>query len=315
MAHRAPLEDRLIVLVGGAGFLGARVAQELLRRGARLRIASRHPEKAFRLKPLANLGQIQFARCDAADARSVEAAMRGAEAAVYLVGTFGAGQQALQADGPGIAVRAAAAQGASAFVHISAIGADPHSDSGYASTKGQGEEQVRAAFPGATILRPSILFGEDDRFVNLFAGVIAALPVVPVFGSEAKAQPLFVNDAAEAVAEALAAPTAHGGRTYELAGPEVLTMGDLHRRIADAQGRERTFVAVPDALAALFAALPGTPMNSDQWQLLKRGTVASGTLPGLAKFGIEPKPLGLFLDRWMMRFRKNGRFGNRRRAA
>lgn len=314
MAHLAPLEDKLVVLIGGGGFFGSYVAGQLLRRGARVRIAERYPENAFRLKPLANLGQIQPARCDVKNPRSVEAAMQGADAAVYLVGTFGRDRAALQADGAEHAARAAAAQGASAFTYISALGADPASDSGYARTKGQGEERVRAAFPKATVLRPSILFGEDDNFVNMFARLIASFPALPVFGGEAKLQPLWVDDAAEAVTEALADPAAHGGKTYEIAGPEVLTMADLHRRIAAAQGRERKFVMVPDALAALFAALPGTPMNSDQWALLKRGNVASGAQPGLARLGIRAKPLGLFLDRWMVRYRKAGRFGGKHEA-
>jgi uncharacterized protein YbjT (DUF2867 family) len=315
MAHLTPLQDKLVVLIGGGGFLGGHVAQELLRRGARVRIADRHPEKAFRLRPLANLGQIQFARCDARKPESIAAVMHGADAAAYLVGTFGADQQALQADGAGHAAQAAAAEGAAAFVYISALAADPSADSGYAATKADGEAQVRAAFPQATILRPSILFGEDDKFVNLFAGLVSMLPVLPVFGNEAKIQPAFVDDAAEAVAAAVADPGTHGGKTYEVVGPEVLTMGELHGRIAAAQGRERTFVAVPDALTAVFAAFPGTPMNSDQWSLLKRGSVASGALPGLAKLGIQPKPLGLFLDRWMTRFRKHGRFGAKSRLA
>jgi len=315
MAHRSPLEDKLVVLIGGSGFLGTHVAQELLQRGARLRIADRHPERAIGLRPLANLGQIQLARCNVKDRRSIEAAMQGADAAVYLVGTFGADQQALQADGAGFAASAAAAQGAGAFVYVSAIGADAESDSGYAATKGEGEQRVRAAFPQATVLRPSLLFGEDDGFVNLFAGLIARAPVLPVFGSEAKLQPLFVDDAAEAVANALADPARHGGKTFEIAGPETLTVNELHQRIAAAQGRERAFLAVPDTISALFAALPGTPMTSDQWRLLKRGSTASGQLPGCKELGVHPRPLGLFLDRWMTRYRKHGRFGDKREPA
>jgi uncharacterized protein YbjT (DUF2867 family) len=206
MAHLDPLQDKLVVLIGGGGFLGSRVAEQLLARGARVRIAERHPEKAHHLRPLANVGQIQFMRCDVTNARSLAAALEGAQAAAYLVGTFGAGQQAVQAEGAGQAAAAAAAQGASAFVYVSAIGADAESDSGYAATKGEGEALVRAAFPQATVLRPAVLFGEDDRFVNLFAGLIAALPVLPVFGSQAKLQPLFVDDAAQAAVEALADP-------------------------------------------------------------------------------------------------------------
>ena len=315
MAHLAPLEDKLVVLIGGGGFLGTHVAEELLRREARVRVVDRHPEKAHRLRPLADVGQIQFARCDATDRRSLESALQNADAAVYLVGTFGADQYALQAEGAGIAAAAAAAQGASAFVHVSAIGADAESDSGYASTKGLGEERVREAFPNATILRPSVLFGEDDKFVTMFANLISAFPALPVFGADAKLQPLYVDDAALAVVSALAEPRKHGGKTYELAGPEVLTMGELHHRIGAAQGRERGFIPVPDPLCALFAALPGTPMNSDQWKLLKQGSVANGALPGFAAFGITPRPLGLFLDRWMVRYRKHGRFGDKREPA
>jgi NADH dehydrogenase len=311
MARLGSFDNKLVVLIGGGGFLGCHVAQALLRQGARLRVADRHPEKAYRLKPLANLGQIQFARCDVTNPRSVENVVQGADAVIYLVGTFGAGQKALQADGAGFAARAAATAGASAFVYVSAIGADAASPSGYASTKGAGEQQVLAAFPQASVVRPSVLFGEEDAFINLFAGLVQSLPAVPVFGGEAQLQPLWVDDAAEAITTALADPAQHGGKTYELAGPEVLTMMELHRRIAAGQGRDPLLIAVPDALAGLFAALPGTPMNSDQWALLKQGNVAGGTLPGIARLGIEPRPLGLFLDRWMVRFRKHGRFGTK----
>ena len=315
MAHRDPLADKLVVLIGGSGFLGTHVAQELLRRGARLRVAARHPEKAIRLRPLANLGQIQFARCNAKDRRSLEAVLQGADAAVYLVGTWGGDQYELQAEGAGAAASIAAAQGASAFVYISAIGAEVDSESSYAATKAEGERRVLAAFPKATVLRPSILFGEDDAFLNMFAGLIARVPALPVFGSEARLQPLFVDDAAEAIANALAEPAKHGGKTFEIAGPEALTMRQLHERIAAAQGRKRAFLGVPDPLAALFAALPGTPMTSDQWMLLKHGNVPSGELPGLKALGVNPRPLGLFLDRWMTRYRKHGRFGDKREAA
>jgi NADH dehydrogenase len=301
-------ENRLVVVIGGGGFLGRHVAQDLLRRGARLRIAERHPENAQSLKPLANLGQIQFARCNVTDRRSIERVVDGADAVVYLVGTFGANQLALQADGAGMAAQAAAAAGARAFVYVSAIGADANSSSGYASSKGLGEQQVLAAFAEATILRPSVLFGEDDRFITMFAGLLASLPAVPVFGSDARLQPLWVDDAAQALVHALGDSAQHGGKTYELAGPEVLTMGELHRRIGAAQHRDRMLIAVPDALARIFAALPGTPMNTDQWTLLQQGSVAGGVLPGIAELGVEPKPLGLFLDRWMVRFRQRGRF-------
>ena len=315
MANFGPLEGKLVVLIGGGGFVGTHVAEELLRRGARLRIADRHPEKAWHLPPLAQLGQLQFARCNVADRSSVEAAMQGADAAVYLVGSFSGDLRALQARGAGWAAESASANGANAFIYISAIGADPESDSAYAATKGEGERLVLKAFPTATIVRPSVMFGEDDSFVSRFADLVARLPAVPVFGPGARLQPLWVTDAAEAIANALADPDRHGGKTYELGGPEAITMLDLHQRIARAQGRQRQFVPVPDGLARVFAALPLTPINSDQWKMLKGGNVLSGKLPGLKQLGVAAKPLALFLDRWMLRFRKAGRFGDKMEPA
>jgi NADH dehydrogenase len=311
MANYGPLEDKLVVLIGGSGFLGTHVAEELLRRGARLRVVDRHPEKAWHLRPLAQLGQLQFARCNVGNRRALEAAMQGADAAVYLVGSFKGDLVALQARGAGWAAEAAAANGAKAFVYVSALGADPESDSAYAATKGEGEGLVREAFAQATIVRPAVLFGEEDKFLNLFARYIRNFPVVPVFGATSQLQPLWVDDAAEAIANALADPVRHGGQIYEIAGPEAMSVLDLNQRIAKAQGRNRHFIAMPDGLAALFAALPLTPMNSDQWKMLRRGSVPSGTRPGLKQLGVTARPLALFLDRWMIRFRKHGRFGGK----
>lgn len=302
------LDNKLVVLVGGSGFVGRHLAQHLLAAGARLRIAVRHPEKAQAMKPLANLGQLQAVACDVTRPDSLRAAVAGADAVVYLAGTFGANQRQIQADGAGIAAQAAAATGAQAFVLVSSLAADASSEGGYASSKGLGEDAVRQAFLKATIMRPSVIFGQDDQFVTMFAGLIGSLPLLPVFGPQAKLQPVFVDDVAAAITAALAEPGLHGGKTYELAGPQVLTMLELHQAIARAQGRQRTLMPVPDGLSALFAALPGTPMNLDQWHMLKAGNVASGTLPGLAKLGVETRPLGLFLDKWMVRFRKHGRF-------
>jgi len=315
MARQAALEGKLVVLVGGSGFLGKHVAQALLDRGARLRVAARHPRDAWTLRPLANLGQLQFVHCDVRQPESLAAALRGADAAAYLVGAFKGDLDELQGKAAGRAAVIAAREGMQAFAYVSALGADAESEVAYASSKAKGERLVHEAFPNATVLRPSVLFGEDDAFVNMFAGLIAALPALPVFGAEAKLQPLHVDDAAEALANALADPARHGGQTYEIAGPEALTMMDLHQRIAAAQHRERVLFAVPDFAAAIFAALPGTPMTRDQWALLKAGNVADGALPGIKELGVVPKPLALFLDRWMTRYRKHGRFGDKRELA
>ncbi|MBA3053361.1 MAG: complex I NDUFA9 subunit family protein [Sphingomonadales bacterium] len=309
------LSGKLVVLFGGAGYFGAHVAQELLARGARLRIACRHPERAFKLKPLANLGQIQLVRADIVQTDRLPALVAGADAVVNLVGAFTGDLDLLHVKAPAALAAAASAAGVGAFVHVSANGADPASPVDYARTKAEGEAAVLAAFPAATILRPSILFSADDNFVNMFAGLIATFPVLPVFGPTARLQPVFVDDAAEALTNALADPARHGGKTYELVGPEVLTMLELNQRIANAEGRSRIFVELPDAVSGVIAAIPGTPISRDQWLLLKAGNVSAG-LPGLAALGVTTaRPLGLFLDRWLVRFRKHGRFGDKRELA
>jgi NADH dehydrogenase len=308
------LFGRLVTLVGGGGFLGEHVAQALLARGARLRIASRTPERAFRLKPLAPLGAIQFVRCDVTQPQSLAAALADSDLVVNLAGAFAGDLDAIQGAGAGRVAAAAKASGATAFVHVSAIGADTASEVAYARTKGEGEDAVRVAFPAATILRPSILFGQDDNFVMMFGRLVASMPVLPVFGPSVRLQPVFVDDAAEAIALALTDPGLHGGKTYELAGPEVFTMLELNERIAATQHRKRGFIALPDAVSSLIAGfgwLPGAPITSDQWKLLKGGNVASGRMPGLKELGVTPRPLSLFLKRWMTPLRRNGRFADR----
>lgn len=309
MTSNSSLADRLVTVFGGAGFIGHYVAQSLLERGARLRIASRHPERAFSLQPLANLGQLQFARCDITREDSVAAALQGADYVVNLVGAFGGDLSELMGEAPGTIARLARENGVKGLVHVSAIGADRASPTDYASAKAKGEDAVLSAFPNATILRPSIVFGKDDQFVNMFADLIETFPVLPVFGPDARIQPVFVDDVAEATAVALEHPDDHSGEIYELGGPEIVTMMELNRRIAEAQGRKRRFLPMPDGVSNLFASVPGTPMSRDQWRLLKSGSVVSGDHRTLADLGITPRPIGLFLDRWMTRYRRFGRFG------
>jgi len=309
MTRTPPLFDSLVTVFGGSGFIGNYVAQSLLERGARLRIASRHPEHSHSLKPLANLGQLQFARCDITKEASLAAALHGATHVVNLVGAFEGDLEKLMGEAPGAMARIARANGARAFVHMSAIGPDANSTAAYARAKALGETRVREAFPEATILRPSIVFGKDDNFLNMFGQLIATMPILPVFGPKAKLQLVHVDDVAEAIAVALEHPETHGGHIYELGGPEQLTMMEINERIAAAQGRKRRFIAMSDSMSGLFASLPGTPMSKDQWTLLQPGSTVSGEHRTFADLGIEPKPLGLFLDKWMVRYRKQGRFG------
>ena len=303
------LDGQLITVLGGGGFVGRYVVQRLLARGARVRIAQRNPRAATFLKPLGGLGQTQFVAADVRDAASVARAVAGSDAVINLVGAFG-DMQAVQADGAGHVAAAAAAAGIGTLVHVSAIGADRDSLSAYGRSKGDGEAAVRAAFPGAAILRPSIVFGREDQFINRFAAMMRVSPVIPVIAPATKFQPVYVGDVADAVVAALA-PTA-AGRLYELGGPEVLTMAALLRWIAGATGRSPLFVDVPDFVASALASglgwAPGAPITKDQWLMLQQDNVAAADAAGLAQLGIVPTSLAAVADGWLVQYRRLGRF-------
>ena len=303
------MNDRLVTLIGGGGFLGRYMAQALLVGGARVRIAQRDPRQAFFLKPLGGLGQTQFVAADISRPETIARAVQGADAVVNLVGTFEGNLRRVHVDGARAVGEAAAASGVAALVHVSAIGADANGTSVYARTKGEGEAAVREAFARVTILRPSTVFGREDQFVNRFAGMIAGLPVVPVLRAEARFQPVYVADVAQAALAALRDPEAFGGRTFELGGPEVLTMMELHERIASFVGRRPTLLPLPDAVGGLLAALPGTPISRDQWQLLQHDTVVAQGAEGLEALGVPRTPFASVAPGWLVRYRRAGRFG------
>lgn len=307
------IDGQLITVLGGGGFIGRYVVQRLLARGARVRIAEREPRKALFLKPLGGLGQTQFVAADVRDAASVARAVAGSDAVINLAGSF-ADMQAIQADGAKHVAQAASAAGVSALVHLSAIGADSDSASAYGRSKGDGEAAVRAAFPDAAILRPSIVFGREDHFINRFAGMIRALPVVPVIAPKTKLQPVYVGDVADAVVTALdgALEGVGAGRTFELGGPQVLTMEELLRWIAEATGRKPLFVEVPDAVASALATglgwAPGAPITRDQWRMLQRDNVVASDAAGLAALAVTPTSLASVADGWLVQYRRHGRF-------
>ncbi len=302
--------DELVTLFGGGGFLGRYVAQELLKSGARVRIAERDPLDAFYLKPLAGLGQAQTIRADVTRPEMLARAVKGAGAVINLVGILKGKFDAVHVAGAGNVAKAAAAAGAKRLVQISAIGADPGAESAYARTKGQGEQAARAAFPDAAIIRPSILFGPEDAFVNKFAGLIAMAPVMPVIRPDVRFQPAWVVDVARAVAKAALSSTA-AGKTFELGGPQILSMIELHRWIGEAVAHQPSLLPVPDAIAAAmarFGFLPGAPITWDQWLLLQHDNVVSPGAKGFKELGIDPAPLAAVAPRWLVRYRREGRF-------
>ena len=306
--------DRLVTLFGGGGFIGRYVAQALFKAGARVRIAEREPRRAFFLRPLTGLGMIQFLRADIRDPGETAAAVAGADAVINLIGILKGNFQGVHVEGArNVAAAAAAAAGARALVHVSAIGADPDSPSYYGRTKGEAELAVREAFDGATIVRPSIVFGPEDNFVNRFARLAQLFPVIPVIRGSWKLQPVYASDLGKAIAQAALDPASHAGRTYELAGPQTVSMREVNQWLCQATGRgSKPVVEIPDAIGRLMARLlgwaPGAPITWDQWLMLQKDNVASGALPGFEAFGISPAPLAGVAEGWLAVYRRHGRW-------
>ena len=295
---------------GGAGFIGRHVVQRLARQGFTVRIAGRDTEKAGRLRPLGDVGQILPVAASVTDDASVARAVAGADVVVSLVGILFERKkgdfQRIHAEGAGRVARQAAAAGAQRLVHISALGADAASPSLYARTKGEGEAAVREAFPSATILRPSVVFGPDDQFFNRFAGLAALLPVMPVIEGGTRFQPVYVGDVADAVMAAIEREEARG-RTYELGGPRVMTMREVLDFVLEQTQRRRRLVPLPHGLVALQAwlgeCLPNPPLTRDQLLLLSRDNVVGETADGLPALGIVPKAAEAIAPSYLARFR------------
>jgi NADH dehydrogenase len=313
-----PMETKLVTLFGGGGFVGRALAQELFARGWRVRIAQRNTRSAFAVKSLGSLGQTQFVAADITRPDSVAHAVAGADAVVNLVGLLKGDFEAVHVTGAETVARASAAAGIPTLVQVSAIGADMASPSAYGRTKAEGEAAVRTAFPDATVVRPSIIFGRDDQFTNRFAGFIRALPVVPVIAGDTKLQPIFVADVAKALAEAVINPGAHAGKTYAIGGPDVMTMAEINEWLATSTGRTPGFMPIPAfaacALATLTGWAPGAPITRDQLAMLAKDNIADPALPGLAALGVEPTPLAAVAPSWLTGYRKHGRFGRKARA-
>src|SRR5690348_15243358 len=306
--------EQLVTVFGGAGFIGRYVCEFLFRSGVRVRIASRDPRNDYFLQPLGQVGQFGFEQADITNLDSVRNAVKSATAVVNLAGVFGPAMRPINVDGARNVAEAARDAGANALVHISAIGADVHSQSTYGESKGEGEAAVRGAFPNATIIRPSLVFGPEDDLTNRFAAM-ARLPFLPVIAAKRNFQPVYVRDLAKAIALSALQPQAYGGKTYEIGGPQVMSMVELHRAILEITGQKPEITPLPDIfgnLLSYFGWLPGAPLTRDQWMMLQLDNVASGELPGLEAFGIEPTPLAAVGYEWLGRFLKGGKFAGRR---
>ncbi|MGU3540063.1 complex I NDUFA9 subunit family protein [Methylobacterium sp. A54F] len=323
--------SQLVTIFGGSGFVGRHVVRALAKRGYRIRVAVRRPDLALFLQPLGKVGQIIAVQANLRYPDSIRRAVEGSDVVINLVGILQeAGAQSfarLQADGAGEIARAAAAAGA-AMIHVSAIGADPRSDSAYARTKAEGEANVFAAQPEAIVFRPSLIFGPGDSFFNRFASLARALPVLPLAGAETRFQPVFVGDVAEAVARAVEGRVAPG-KVYELGGPEVATLEHLVRYMLETTQRRRLVVSLPLPIARIQAraleiadtlALGLLPadlkLTRDQVVLLQTDNVVSEAARSegrdFAGLGIIPTAAEAVVPGYLWRFRKAGQFATGR---
>jgi uncharacterized protein YbjT (DUF2867 family) len=306
-------DSRIVTVFGGGGFIGRYVCEQLFKHDVRVRVACRDPRSAYFLQPLATVGQWGAVRADVTDEQSVRVAVKESYAVVNLVGTCKGSLHATHVEGAKRIAETALEAGAKALVHISAIGADPNAESVYGRTKGEGELAVRAAFPDATIIRPSIVFGPEDDLTNRLAA-LSRLPVLPVVAAERRFQPVYVKDIAKAIARAALDPRTHGGKTYEIGGPQVMTMEDIYAISARAAGREPDLLDLPNFASSFlswFGFLPGAPLTRDQWKMLQRDNLPAKGSKGLGAFGIEPTALEAVAPEWLARFRTGGRWAAR----
>ncbi len=308
------LGPQLVTVFGGSGFIGRYVVRRLARAGHRVRVAIRRPEEGLFLKPFGAVGQIDLIQANVRDDASVARAVAGADAVVNLVGIlYQGGRQtfdAVQAEGAGRIARAAAAAGVARLVHVSALGAAADSPSDYARAKAEGEAQVLAAFPKATILRPSVVFGAEDDFFNRFGRMARMAPALPLIGGgQTRFQPVFVDDVAAAIFNALDRDDAQG-RVYELGGPKVYSFEDIMNLVLETTCRRRPLVPVPffvaRVLGSILGLLPFPPLTRDQVLLLERDNVVSTGAPGLADLGVAPTPAEAVLESYLSRYRRAG---------
>lgn len=311
--------DRLITVIGGSGFIGSQLVRSLARRGYRVRVACRRPDLAGHVQPLGTPGQIMPVQVNLRYPASLAAACAGAYAVVNLASVLAPGGsqtfEALNVFGADAAARAARAAGADLFIQMSAIGADPEGESDYARTKAEGEARARAAFPGAMIIRPSVVFGPGDGFFNRFAGMARVSPVLPLIGADTRFQPVFVGDVAEAIATLIDRGMADG-RTYELGGPEVESFRSLLERMLAVIQRKRLLLPVPWGAARIMGTvlglLPKPFLTADQVKLLKRDNVVSSQAMADARdlrgLGISPRTMASQLPSYLYRYRKAGQF-------
>ena len=313
--------NKLVTIYGGSGFIGRYIARRMAKEGWRVRVAVRRPNEAIFVRPYGVVGQVEPVFCNIRDDASVRAAMAGASAVVNCVGTFDRGGKnnftAVQSEAPGRIARLAAQAGLGNLVHLSAIGADADGTSSYARSKGEGEQAVLAAFPTAMILRPSVIFGNEDGFFNRFAAMSRMGPLLPVVGAETRFQPVHVDDVAQAAVKGVLGQ-AHG--VFELGGPEVATFRALMGKMLGIIRRRRLVLNIPFFAARIMATgldfasaltlglFPNKMLTRDQVTSLGADNVVAAGAKGFADLGIEPADMDSVLPEYLWCFRPSGQY-------
>ena len=321
--------SRLVTIYGGSGFVGRYIARRMAAEGWRVRVAVRRPNEAMFVKPFGVPGQVEPVPCNIRDDASVAAAMHGVDAVVNCVGVLNAlgrnAFDAVQAEGAGRIARLAAARDIGRMVHISAIGADANSDSAYSRTKAEGESRVLHHMPNAVILRPSVVFGVEDRFFNRFAGMTRMSPFLPLVGADTRFQPVYVDDVAQAAVLGLLGKAGSG--VYELGGPEVKTFRALMRQMLGVIHRRRIIVGMPFRVAGILAAVldmakfasfqlfPNTILTRDQVRTLKNDNVVAEGARGFAVLGIQSTAMDSVLADYLWKFRPSGQYDDIQNSA
>jgi len=316
------LQNKTITVFGGTGFLGRHIIWQLAKTGATIRVATRVLPRAFFLKPAGDVGQIIPIQCNVMSDQSVEDALVGATHAVNLVGilsekgksTF----EGIHVEAAARIARAAHDEDLETLVHVSALGASPDAPSKYAKTKAEGESKAIHGFARTVILRPSVVFGPEDHFFNLFAGMARSGPFLPLIGGgKTKFQPVYAGDIAKAVLNIVSSPTPeqYHGQIYELGGPRVYTFRELLDLTKQISRQEASYRNFGFTAAKLLSFLPGVPLTADQVNSLKQDSVAQPGSPGLPALGVEPTSVESILPTYLRQYWPGGAFGEKRQAS
>lgn len=309
-------------IFGGTGFIGTQVVRELAGRGIRIKVATRTPESAYFLRPCGSVGQIVPYQCDYSETESVRKAVSGCDYVVNCVGILFEKKknsfERVHAEIPATIAKACADEGVERFVHISALGIEA-STSKYAHSKFQGEKAVKKEFPAVSIMRPSVVFGEDDDFFNKFAAMAPFVPFMPLIGGgHSKFQPVYVGDVADAIVACLTLPAMGDGnpqgKTFELGGPDVVTFKKIYETLFEYTENPRPLVTLPWGLAKLQASvlslMPKPILTPDQVESLKSDTIVGKDADTLASLGVQPTAMRSILPTYLSRYKPGGRFAN-----